>query len=93
MNGQLLSWLRLNKIGEIFKNLGLFFGRPYWLNSMKIRLGMVLWLHAQKNRIGRQVGFFCPFFVIISFSTVYKVYETLEQNLVKFKHSSHELRS
>ena len=37
-NGLLLNWLNLKKIGEVFKNFGLFFGRPYWFNSMKIRL-------------------------------------------------------
>ena len=52
----------------------------------------------QKNRIVREIGFFnffllycrCFFFF---FYCLQRAYETLKQNLVKFKHSSHELRS
>ena len=50
----------------------------------------------QKNRIGREVGFFNFLFTFLSlffFYCLQRAYETLKQYLVKFKHSSHELRS
>ena len=47
----------------------------------------------QKN--DRQVGriFFFTFLSLFFFYCIRRAYETLKQNLVKFKHSSHELRS
>ena len=49
----------------------------------------------QKNRIGRQVGFFFffTFLPLFFFYCIRRAYETLKLNLVKFKYSSHELRS
>ena len=41
-NGELLNWLKLKRIREIFQNFGSFFGSQYWFNGMKIFLGTVL---------------------------------------------------
>ena len=43
------KWL-LKKIGEVFKNLGSFFGCPYHFNGMKIRLGTALYLQIQIDK-------------------------------------------
>ena len=44
----------------------------------------------QKDRIGRKVGFLLVFFTFLSlffFYCIQRAYETMKQNLVKFKHS------
>ena len=48
----------------------------------------------QKNRMGRKiVFFFSNFLTLFFFCCLQRAYETLKQNLVRSKHSSHELRS
>ena len=47
----------------------------------------------KKNRRGRQVRLFSIFCHYFFFFRIQREYETLKQNLVEFKHSSHELRS